>query len=67
MRPKPSRFADVPDSGVDVPSRRVFVNSVDELRYKATRVNMPKSQYETNYSDEVYYIGNSKPGYTLTN
>ena len=48
-----------------MPSRTVFENSVEELGYKATRVNMPKSQYETHCSDAVNYSENSKPGYTL--
>ena len=65
MRSRPTRFADVPDSGLDVHSRKVFENSVEELGYKETLVNLPKSQYEINYSDEVYNSGNSKPGYAL--
>ena len=48
-----------------MPRRTVSENRVEELGYKATRVNLPKSQYEINYSDEVYNSGNSKPGYAL--
>ena len=65
MRSRSNRFSDVPDFSVDVPRRTVFGNSVEELGYKATRVNLRKSKYMYEYSDAVYNSGKSKPGYTL--
>ena len=64
MRSRLTRFANIPDSGEDVTGTTAFENSVEKLGYKATRV-LPKSQYETYYSDEVYNSGNSKPGSAL--